>query len=125
MFKQRVKWHKIYDDMQELEARLELNKTVLLRINNKKICLGRNASGYYAVADKCPHQGASLSSGVCSDGGYFECPWHKYRFDVQTGRDIAGQGDNITVFPIRVDAEGVFVGMEYLAFTLFDWLGDD
>lgn len=125
MFKRKIKWHKILDSKEELNDRLANNRALLLRLDDKKICLARNTKGYYAVGDKCPHQGASMSKGVCSDEGYIECPWHKYRFDLQTGRDRAGLGDALRVYPMRIDGKGVFIGVEYTAFTLFDWLGDD
>lgn len=39
---------------------------------------------FYAVADECPHAGASLCTGRVS-GAVITCPAHGLRFDVRTG----------------------------------------
>lgn len=59
------------------------------------------AGEFFALLDRCPHQGARLSEGVL--GGFVEssgpgdyrttrrgevlrCPWHAWAFDIRTGR---------------------------------------
>jgi nitrite reductase (NADH) small subunit/3-phenylpropionate/trans-cinnamate dioxygenase ferredoxin subunit len=39
---------------------------------------------YSAIYDTCPHMGASLAAGYVENGGV-TCPWHAWRFCVQTG----------------------------------------
>jgi nitrite reductase/ring-hydroxylating ferredoxin subunit len=39
---------------------------------------------YYAIADTCPHAGASLAEGDV-DGCTVECPLHSARFDLESG----------------------------------------
>jgi nitrite reductase/ring-hydroxylating ferredoxin subunit len=49
-----------------------------------------NAGGtIYALADRCAHMNAPLSMGVL-DGNVIICPLHFSRFDVRTGKKIAG-----------------------------------
>src|SRR5688572_26339250 len=63
-----------------------------------------NVNGeYYALNNRCPHQGGPLCEGPICDllvsplPGQFEltrrgeivrCPWHKWEFDIKTGRAI-------------------------------------
>ena len=42
---------------------------------------------YYAIADKCPHMGGSLSEGTLEDG-IITCPKHGSKFDVKTGKKV-------------------------------------
>ncbi|MGH7894880.1 MAG: Rieske 2Fe-2S domain-containing protein [Candidatus Binatia bacterium] len=37
----------------------------------------------------CPHLGGPLDAGAITDG-CLTCPWHGYRFDVRTGRQVDG-----------------------------------
>lgn len=60
-----------------------------------------NLSGaYFALLDRCPHQGASLCAGLLTGmarsdgpgdyrmermGEVIRCPWHGWEFDIRTG----------------------------------------
>ena len=39
---------------------------------------------FYAIDNTCPHAGGPLGEGHL-DGRVVECPWHGWRFNVQTG----------------------------------------
>lgn len=56
---------------------------------------------FYALADRCPHAGASLANGrisgivesdgpgdyqLCRQGEMIKCPWHGWEFDIKTGQ---------------------------------------
>jgi nitrite reductase (NADH) small subunit len=58
---------------------------------------------FYAIRNRCPHQGAPLGRGYLtgtflpSEVGQYDygreaeilrCPWHRYEFDVTTGRSL-------------------------------------
>lgn len=45
-----------------------------------------------AVADRCPHAGATLSEGEL-DGTVLTCPRHGSQFDVRTGERVRGPAD--------------------------------
>ena len=59
----------------------------------------------YALRDACPHQGAPLSCGSVTgtmlpsdpgqleyglEGHVVECPWHRWKFSIQTGEAVFG-----------------------------------
>ena len=68
-------------------------------VNGRMIAVFRLAGGgYHAIADACPHMGASLASGYLEDGGVI-CPWHAWRFCVRDGRWLDAPQSKV-----RVDA---------------------
>jgi nitrite reductase/ring-hydroxylating ferredoxin subunit len=65
-----------------------------------------NVSGeYFALFDRCPHEGAALSAGkviglaqsempgqyrLCRAGEFVRCPWHGWEFEIRTGQSYCG-----------------------------------
>jgi nitrite reductase/ring-hydroxylating ferredoxin subunit len=65
----------------------------------------------YAVHDVCTHEFALLSQGW-QEGATVECPLHQARFDVTTGRCLAGPArDDLATFPVRLEGDDVLVGL--------------
>ncbi|HWH34459.1 MAG TPA: Rieske 2Fe-2S domain-containing protein [Acidimicrobiales bacterium] len=59
-----------------------------------------------AVADACPHAGASLATGTLR-GSALECPRHGGTFDVRTGEALAGPtGEPVRCFPVSTTTDG-------------------
>jgi nitrite reductase/ring-hydroxylating ferredoxin subunit len=53
--------------------------------------VGRTRDGEtFAVSRRCRHQLADLSEGTVDADGCLVCPWHQSRYDVGTGRMVAG-----------------------------------
>ena len=44
----------------------------------------------FAVSNVCRHQFAKLGRGRVTEDGCLECPWHRARFDVDSGRMVEG-----------------------------------
>jgi nitrite reductase/ring-hydroxylating ferredoxin subunit len=65
-------------------SELQVNQMKLVRIDGKRIVIGRTEKGYVAFDDHCTHRGGSLAGGsmIC---GTVQCPWHGSQFDVNTG----------------------------------------
>ena len=51
-----------------------------------------------AVSNVCRHQFAKLGQGQIREG-CLECPWHRARYDVRTGRMVSGPKGRIFGFP--------------------------
>lgn len=65
----------------------------------------------WAVADRCPHAGASLCEGVL-DGAVVTCPRHGSQFRVTDGSRLRGPADtDLETFPVIVEAGEAFVEM--------------
>lgn len=68
---------------------LKVNQMKLLRVNGRRLVLGRTEEGYVAFDDRCTHRGGSLAGGVMI-AGVVQCPWHGSQFDCRIGAVKAG-----------------------------------
>ena len=119
MFKKKIVWYKVFDSVAEAEKVISLNKAVAVEADKKMICLARTSKGFFALDDACPHQGAPLSRGECIEGGAIVCPWHKYHFDLKTGRYLGGPGDYTQTYPVELREDGVYIGITTRSWKLF------
>lgn len=83
----------------------------LLMVQGKRICIVRREHLLYAVEDKCPHNGESLSKGTVNYLGEIICPWHGQRFSLKTGREGEERSRDLITYPVKQDAEGVYIGL--------------
>ncbi|MCW3085326.1 MAG: (2Fe-2S)-binding protein [Bacteroidetes bacterium] len=90
-----------------------------ITVGKKKVCIAHTREGLFAVNDKCPHNGASLGNGYCTDEGSVVCPLHRYHFDLKTGRAKSGLGDVVETYPIETREEGIFIGFRETVWNLF------
>jgi nitrite reductase/ring-hydroxylating ferredoxin subunit len=74
---------------------------MLVTISGREIGIFNLAGQYFAVGNRCPHNGASLCKGrivslveasepgsyqVSRRGEVVRCPWHGWEFDLRTGK---------------------------------------
>jgi 3-phenylpropionate/trans-cinnamate dioxygenase ferredoxin subunit len=75
---------------------------------------------YFAIRNRCPHQGGPLCAGVLSGfvraarpgeyqyerrGEFLRCPWHGWEFDITTGQSYFDpQGTRVRRYPVEVAA---------------------
>jgi 3-phenylpropionate/trans-cinnamate dioxygenase ferredoxin subunit len=78
----------------------------------KTICLGRFGEAVLAFAPKCPHASGRFIQGRIDAGGNVVCPLHGYKFCPKNGRNVSGEGYYLKHWPVAVQEEGVFVGMQ-------------
>lgn len=67
----------------------------------RALCVFNVGGEFFALADRCPHEGASLAAGritgvvtsegpgdyrLCRRGEMIKCPWHGWEFDIRTGQ---------------------------------------
>jgi nitrite reductase/ring-hydroxylating ferredoxin subunit len=43
--------------------------------------------------------------------GEIICPWHNYCFNLQSGRELHNRSAHLTVYPVKSDASGLYVGI--------------
>lgn len=105
-------WIRIFETEDEFNNYIRPNTFVLFELKGEKICITRTGKGAYAVQDRCPHNGASLSKGFCSDKNEIICPLHRYSFDLESGKATSGGAFALKTYPIKITADGVYVGIK-------------
>ena len=118
-FEKKIFWHLLYPSKEKALADFPYSPLKKINVDDRDICLVNIKGNISAIADKCPHQGASLSKGYCNELGQVVCPFHHYAFSLQTGRVQQDSGEAADVFPVKVEEDGVYIGIEKKVFSLF------
>ena len=90
-----------------------------ISLESVEILLTNIDGEYYALNNKCPHLGGSLSDGALN-AGVIVCPRHGAAFNVKTGENV---GDAKIAFikmkvkdarslPVKIEGEDILVGIE-------------
>jgi 3-phenylpropionate/trans-cinnamate dioxygenase ferredoxin subunit len=106
-----VDWIKVFSSDEEARARILPDRPQLLILSGKRICLALHENEFFAVQDACSHNGESLSKGRVNFLGEIVCPWHGYRFNLQSGRATDSSSSDLTTFPVKVDSTGFYIGV--------------
>jgi len=74
-----------------------------VEVDRRSICVVNSAGRYFAVRNRCPHQGSELCKGSVGgtfvpsqphqlvyglDGLVIRCGWHAWEFHLETGRSL-------------------------------------
>jgi 3-phenylpropionate/trans-cinnamate dioxygenase ferredoxin subunit len=105
----KYKWYKIA--AAESELTFAANNLLQINVAGKKICIAKSKE-LYACAAKCPHASGIIANGFIDADDNVICPIHRYKFNLQNGRNISGEGYHLKTYPVRVSNEGVFIGIE-------------
>lgn len=82
-----------------------------IELGERRILLVNVAGRFYAAADTCTHEDASLSTGFL-DGEWVKCPLHGSRFNVRTGEVVDEPAEvGLRTYPVRVDGNDVWLGL--------------
>lgn len=114
---EKITWHKIADHINEIH--FASNNMAVAEINGKKICIAKFHEQLFAVAYKCPHAGGIIADGYIDALGHVVCPVHRYKYSLENGRNVSGEGYFLKRWPIEIREDGVFVGFETGGF--FNW----
>lgn len=102
-------------------------------VAGRDIALFNVAGEFFAIADRCPHEGASLCRGrlspltlsdgpgeyrVTRQGELLRCPWHGWEFDVRTGQSWCDpRRTRVKAFDVSIASGGELVAGPYVAET--------
>ena len=118
MAEKKYKWHKVADSLGEVE--FAINNIAVVDLDGKNICLGKFKDSLFAFAYKCPHAGGMLAEGFIDALGNIVCPLHRYKYNMENGRNVSGEGYYLKHWPVQIKEEGIFVGVEETG-GLFGW----
>ncbi len=100
----------------------------MVELGGHRIGLYRVGAELHALADRCPHRGAPLcSSGRVATGielrdgrpalgrrdALVRCPWHKWDFDIVTGRCAVDAKLRVRRYAVHVDGDEVVVTLRH------------
>jgi nitrite reductase/ring-hydroxylating ferredoxin subunit len=111
-------WHKLAESNEQLL--FKNNGLMQADVAGKTICLAKKGASILACASKCPHAGGVMADGFTDVTGNIVCPLHRYKFSLQNGRNVSGEGYFLKTYPVEIRADGVFVGIEEKT-GLFNW----
>ncbi len=83
----------------------------LLEPEGHSIALFNIDGQFYAIADSCPHQGASLSGGQLQ-GRVVQCCAHGLRFDLVSGYLLNSDKLKVTTYPVEKDDDRLYIVIE-------------
>jgi len=106
-----MEWIKVFSSGEEARRRLRENVPQLVIINGKRLCMVVRGDHFHVVQDACSHNGESLSKGSLNYLGEIICPLHGHRFSLATGRECSERSDDLTIYPVKEDENGVFIGI--------------
>ena len=105
----RYHWYKIAQNEDELD--FGVNNLLQLEVGEKSICIARQKDELTACSGKCPHASGLLADGYIDPLGNIVCPVHRYRFSLQNGRNVSGEGYHLKTYPVEIREDGVYVGI--------------
>jgi 3-phenylpropionate/trans-cinnamate dioxygenase ferredoxin subunit len=106
---------------------------MLVKVGGREIGIFNVGGEYFAVSNRCPHEGASLCKGrivglvESSEPGSYQfsrrgellrCPWHGWEFDLRTGKSwCEPDRTKLRSFDLKVESGGALVEGELQAET--------
>jgi nitrite reductase/ring-hydroxylating ferredoxin subunit len=80
----------------------------VVEAEGRTLALFNVEGSFYALDNACAHRGGPLGEGDL-EGRVVVCPWHAWRWDVTTGRNANNPAVTMACYPVRVEADGVFI----------------
>jgi len=112
----------------------------LVESEGRRIVVFNLGGEFYALSDRCPHQGGSLCAGLLSGhvdspepgvyhyarrGEMIRCPWHYWEFDIRTGKSwFDPKRVQVRQFKAAVESGSALVEGPYQA-EIFPGRGED
>jgi nitrite reductase/ring-hydroxylating ferredoxin subunit len=105
----------------------------LVEVKGRKLVIFNLSGDFFAVSDRCPHQGGPLSEGKLSGfvsstepgqycysrkGEVIRCPWHSWEYDIRTGKSWCDpRRTRVRRFEVHIEAGARLAEGPYVAET--------
>ena len=87
-------------------SELAEDRVLVVQIGQQHISLLRDGSEVRAISATCPHYGGPLALGQVRHGEIV-CPWHRFRFDLATGRSVTNPNLCAPTYEVRLEGDDV------------------
>jgi nitrite reductase/ring-hydroxylating ferredoxin subunit len=81
--------------------RVPLGNSISIRVEDQSFALFHTAKGFFAITNRCPHQGAPLAGSAIVGETKARCALHGWLFELDRDR-LKGRCDELTRPPVRV-----------------------
>jgi nitrite reductase/ring-hydroxylating ferredoxin subunit len=81
---------------------------LVVQAGDRTLALFNVDGAYHAIDNVCPHRGGPMGDGDL-DGQVAICPWHGWRWDVTSGRNVNNPAVRVACFPVTVEGEALLV----------------
>ena len=83
-------------------------KAKLLFFQGREVALFRMGDEFFALDNRCPHQGGPLGEGHL-DGESVICPWHHWDFHLKTGQSRIGPEVCVKTYLVELENEEIYL----------------
>lgn len=104
-----VTWHLIALHPNELNFNHE--NLAEIKVAGRQLCIAWVHDKLFACAAKCPHAAAPLVNGYVNVQEQVVCPLHRYKFSLENGRNVSGEGYFLKTYPVEEREDGWYVGI--------------
>lgn len=109
IFSLQKQWYKIAES--EAELRFNEHNLMPFTCQNKSLVLAKHNDTLFACAAKCPHAASPMVNGYIDAKGCIVCPLHRYKFNLNNGLNVSGEGYYLKTYPVKIDEQGVWICM--------------
>lgn len=81
---------------------------IAVDVGDKRIAIFRFEDAFFAIDETCPHRGAPLHQGRV-ERGIVICPWHEWRFELESGCSPVNPLSRVSTYPVRVDGDDIWI----------------
>ena len=83
----------------------------LITLDQQELAIIAHGGKFYAVENRCPHKGGPLGLGQLRNG-ILTCPWHRFRFELETGKSVTNPAMHATTYRVIVEQGDLLVEIE-------------
>ncbi|TDH20692.1 (2Fe-2S)-binding protein [Segetibacter sp. 3557_3] len=116
-----IHWHKVADNIAAINWNTE-NLSVF-SIGERQLLLAKVNGKVYACTNRCPHASGAFSQGFLDAQGNIVCPLHKYKFSLQNGLNVTGEGYRLKIYAVEERPSGIFVGIQEQGLSVLPEIG--
>src|SRR5476651_31530 len=95
------------------ESELRAKGRKVVRKAGRHVLLIAAQDKFFAIANRCPHEGYPLSEGTEGPGCVLTCNWHNWKFDLASGHALVGR-DPVRTYAIELREGEIFVDLSDL-----------
>ena len=85
--------------------------TKLVTLDQQELAIIAHGGKFYAVENRCPHKGGPLGLGQLRNG-IITCPWHRFRFELETGKSVTNPAMRATTYRVIVEQGDLLLEIE-------------